>query len=329
MVSKISNRAGAASRDEDYKNITGKLQFGSSALCRLGTPSGLGTIRALEPRILLDAAALATGAEAVDNQAAIDAQNWQQSQIDSEGATNGAAPVAPVSTETELLAGGIDPSTNGLQEIAFVDASVEDMQAILDSLGPNVEVVIIDANTNGVEQIASVLADRQNIDAIHIISHGRSGTLDLGTTKLTEISMADKYADEMAVIKDSLSEDADILIYGCDFAAGTRGVNAVDALAEATGADVAASNDLTGAADLGGDWDLEVQSGSIETTAIAATAFSGILADGDTDGDGIHDADDLDDDNDGILDADESDGFVFTNEFGGTFGTLPTAAHRD
>ena len=40
-----------------------------------------------------------------------------------------------------------------------------------------------------------------------------------------------------------------------------RGVSAVEALALATGADVAASTDLTGAAELGGDWDLEVTAG--------------------------------------------------------------------
>ncbi|MGJ3626836.1 DUF4347 domain-containing protein [Sphingomonas sp. MMS24-JH45] len=44
----------------------------------------------------------------------------------------------------------------------------------------------------------------------------------------------------------SLSPGGDILIYGCDFAAGDRGAQALAAFAHATGADVAASTDTTG-----------------------------------------------------------------------------------
>ena len=73
------------------------------------------------------------------------------------------------------------------------------------------------------------------------------------------------YADELAAIGQSLSEKADLLIYGCNFGQGELGGNAAARLAQLTGADVAASVDLTGHADLGGDWDLEYSVGSIET----------------------------------------------------------------
>ena len=61
-----------------------------------------------------------------------------------------------------------------------------------------------------------------------------------------------------------LSENADLLIYGCNFAEGQVGENAADTLANLTGADIAASDDLTGHASLGGDWDLEYRSGEID-----------------------------------------------------------------
>ncbi len=221
---------------------------------------------ALEPRILFDGAAVASGVEAVDA---------------GDAGENVLAPQAIDSAnDTQLLdaLSGVGPADEQRTEIAFVDITVEDYQSILAALGDNVEVVLIDSAGDGVEQLASVLRDRSDIDAIHIISHGRSGTLDLGTSKLTEISMAGKYADELVVIADAMSENGDILIYGCDFADGYRGANAVNALAAATGADVAASDDLTGAAVLGGDWDLEVKSGAIETDAIEALAFSSVLA---------------------------------------------------
>ena len=56
----------------------------------------------------------------------------------------------------------------------------------------------------------------------------------------------------------------DILIYGCDVSEGSTGLQLIDSIAKATGADVAASRDLTGAARLGGNWTLEDNTGNIE-----------------------------------------------------------------
>jgi hypothetical protein len=46
-------------------------------------------------------------------------------------------------------------------------------------------------------------------------------------------------------------------IYGCNLAASEDGKALVDSLARLTGTDVAASDDLTGSLDKGGDWELE------------------------------------------------------------------------
>ena len=82
---------------------------------------------------------------------------------------------------------------------------------------------------------------------------------------------------------DALTEDADLLIYGCDLTATAEGEQLVDSLAQITGADVAASDDLTGHKDLGGDWELEYDSGSIESkVAISVETqqnWTGLLAD--------------------------------------------------
>ena len=214
---------------------------------------------ALEPRVLFDGAALAT---ALDT--ALDLQHQDQSPA--------------VSPLAEALA---DPQPDAVT-IVFVDDKVENYAEIIAQFGAGVEIHIIDGGRDGVEQIADILAGRSGIEALQIISHGRSGTLDLGSTKLTEASMAGRHADEMAVIRAALSSRADILVYGCDFAAGSRGQDAIAALAAATGADVAASIDLTGAADLGGDWDLEAAVGAIETQGITGTEWHGLLTTGNT-----------------------------------------------
>ncbi len=188
-------------------------------------------------------------------------------------------PIADTSPDLfTALAGAPYEATRQIYEIAFIDASLEDVDNLVAAMGPNVEVHILNPARDGVEQMAEILSSRQDISAIHILAHGRSGTLDLGTAKLTAASIAAGHANEMAVIRSALSENADILVYGCDFAAGTRGQNAVAALAEATGADVAASNDLTGAAQLGGDWVLEEFTGALETEMFAAAEWQHLLA---------------------------------------------------
>ena len=316
MTKKSGNGASVSARD--INSNEGGADKHDSVLHKLGVPAGLGTMRALEPRILLDAAALATFSDAASDQAALEASQWQREQqpdLPHTGEGFSALPT-PVQVEQSPPLPLIDenslnddfsltdgPTTSGSNQIVFIDSAIEDLQSIVESIGDGIKIVIIDANSDGVEQIASVLESRENIDAIHIFSHGRSGTLDLGSTKLTEASIASRHADEIETIRAALSENADILLYGCDFGANARGVSAIEALADATGADIAASEDLTGAANLGGDWDLEIEAGSVETEVIAAAAFAGVLID--SDGDFIDDLVDDDDDNDGILDVNE------------------------
>ena len=150
-------------------------------------------------------------------------------------------------------------------EIVFVDTSVEDYETILSGIDPNIQVVLLDSQQDGIEQIADYLSNQNSIDAIHLISHGDAGTLQLGTGTLNLVSMQGEYADELSTIGQALTQEADLLIYGCNFGEGDSGKEAATLLSKLTGADVAASDDLTGHESLGGDWDLEVESGSIET----------------------------------------------------------------
>jgi len=62
----------------------------------------------------------------------------------------------------------------------------------------------------------------------------------------------------------STNPERRLFLYGCDIAAEVEGQNFISRLAQITGADVAASQDATGSAALGGNWNLEYASGSIE-----------------------------------------------------------------
>jgi hypothetical protein len=116
-----------------------------------------------------------------------------------------------------------------------------------------------------------------NIVSVHIISHGNAGELYLGSGILNQASIQGQYADELAVIGQHLSANADILIYGCDFGQGKVGLEATNLLAALTGADIADSTNLTGSAALGGDWVMERQTGTIETRSLVAESWEGIL----------------------------------------------------
>jgi large repetitive protein len=164
------------------------------------------------------------------------------------------------------------------QEIIFIDAAVPDVANLLAAFSPTAEVHYLSATRGGAEQMADILAGRTGIDAIHILSHGREGSISLGTSQLTEASITGEYRQTLETIGHALTADGDILIYGCDVGANLRGFSTVSALARVTGADVAASDDVTGSVAQGGDWDLEISSGRIETTIIRAPEWDHILA---------------------------------------------------
>jgi hypothetical protein len=244
----------------------------------LATPSAFKqSLLSLEQRLMFDAAAAATAAEVQSEQVA---QDQAEAAVSSEGTAESTTPEQQESQELLHAIGSYSPGESST-EVVFVDPTVPDYESLLAGMGPNVEVVVLDASRDGVEQIAESLTGRSGIDAIHLISHGDAGTLQLGTGTLNAETMSTRYADEFTTIQQALSEQADILVYGCNFAEGEVGQAAVARLAELTGADVAANSDRTGHIDLGGDWKFETQVGSIETdlaiTDAAQMDWKGIL----------------------------------------------------
>ena len=124
------------------------------------------------------------------------------------------------------------------------------------------------------------------VDAIHLLSHGFGGGLNLGSLTLDNKNL-DDHAKILTQIGAALTDKGDFLLYGCDVASGEKGIDFIGRLAQATGADVAASEDATGAANLGGNWVLEISQGAIETSVAAGESlqksFGHLLAvDGDS-----------------------------------------------
>ena len=221
-------------------------------------------MRVLEPRVLLDAAAASTAVDMAD----------QAAHADFADANEAANMVA----DDTLPEGHVPaPQRDLSRDVVFIDGNVENIGELLGELDPDVEVHILDLSSDGVEQIADILEDREDIAAVHIFSHGGQGFLNLGSGQLSGESVTTSHVEALTRIGASLSDDGDILIYGCNFGAGEEGRAAAAQLAAVTGADIAASDDLTGDVDQGGDWDLEVIQGSIEAKAYEATGYKGVL----------------------------------------------------
>ena len=161
-------------------------------------------------------------------------------------------------------------SPNIRREVVFLDTSVADVQQLLDDLllqndaTRDFEIVLLRNEQDGVAQISEKLSQSKDFDAVHIVSHGTSGRVKLGGSWL-DVNNLDSYANQISRWRDSLTANADLLFYGCDFASNADGRTLVNSLAALTGADVAASVDDTGAAILGGNWELEYQIGHLES----------------------------------------------------------------
>ncbi|MFC1820404.1 DUF4347 domain-containing protein [Thermodesulfobacteriota bacterium] len=191
-------------------------------------------------------------------------------------------------TRAERIFHGLDPPTEvdpsiprdapilqpDIHEIVFVDPRVPEVQTLINPIlttqpdnNPSIEILILDPDTNGIEQISEALASFNNLSAIHIISHGSPGSLELGTTRLDSITL-NYYAARLETWGDSLVANGDILLYGCNIAKGEVGIEFVERLNKLTDADVAASTNSTGETALGGDWKLEYNTGAIEVQAL-------------------------------------------------------------
>jgi Domain of unknown function (DUF4347)/Concanavalin A-like lectin/glucanases superfamily len=169
----------------------------------------------------------------------------------------------------------VDAQQQRRREIIFVDPAVTDSQTLVDALiaqrggDADIEVVQLRADADGLAQIDAVLAGEHGIDALHIISHGEAGRLQLGNGVVDSAALQANAAS-LTGWQQALNADADILLFGCNVGEGAQGAAFISRLAALTGADVAASVDATGATTLGGDWELEASTGAIETAVNAA-----------------------------------------------------------
>lgn len=149
------------------------------------------------------------------------------------------------------------------RSIVFIDSRVQDAATLLQGLDPGTEVVFLQAGQDGLAQMAAALGEQGDVAAVQVIAHGSAGQLWLGSRFLDNTTLQQPEVQALlASLGRGLTAEGDLLVYACNTAQGSEGAQFVSNLAALTGADVAASDDRTGA---GGDWELEISSGALQT----------------------------------------------------------------
>ncbi|WP_181016204.1 DUF4347 domain-containing protein [Pseudanabaena sp. BC1403] len=179
-------------------------------------------------------------------------------------------------TQASLNATNIQQGWN----FVFIDSTVKNYQTLLDGTNGGSSVTVINPDQYGIQKVTATLASVTGANSLHIVSEGDVGNFWLGKDFVSTENIA-KYANDLQAWKTALSPAANILLYACNLASGENGAALVQAVKNYTGHDVAASTNRTGAVALGGDWNLEYQTGQNPATVIfndaATNAYQNVL----------------------------------------------------
>ena len=164
-------------------------------------------------------------------------------------------------------------------EVFFVDGSLPDQELLLRGVPPKASVVILEPSGNLIGQMVDHLQRSGPVESLHLLTHGAPGQLRLGETVI-DLAALRQQAKQLEILGSLLTGSKDIFLYGCEVASGNEGNEFIHMLSRLTGADVAASDDLTGSSAKKGDWDLELVVGQVNDRAIASLNYSELLVSG-------------------------------------------------
>lgn len=151
--------------------------------------------------------------------------------------------------------------TRDAAEIVLIDSRLDDAEALAAAARSGAVLLTFDSEAESAEDVLSRLTEwaessQHRISSLSILSHGAEGGFQFGADFVTTESLRGM-ENAWRELAEHFTEDADLAIYGCNVAASESGQNLLLRLAELTGADVAGSDNLTGGAELGGDWNFE------------------------------------------------------------------------
>jgi len=153
------------------------------------------------------------------------------------------------------------------------DSSLESLADLLDTNGHNTLVLQPEEGLVDLVEMVKQVYPEGDLRALHLYGHGMAGSQQLGRDTISQTTILEQN-ELWEELGNFTTDDSDLLLYGCKTGARLDGTTITDALAKVSGMDVAASDNITGSPSSinGADWDLEVQSGTINTSVASITS---------------------------------------------------------
>jgi len=163
--------------------------------------------------------------------------------------------------------------------LLVIDPDVRDADCLIADLSDSVDILLLVPGRSGLGQIADFLADRRDVPALHILSHGRPGALMLAGSRIDLAALVLSH-QTLETIGGALGPDARVVLYGCSVLAGPKGASFARFLSVVLRAEISGSLMPVGNLALGGDWILrDAQGDWVEPifSAQARAVYPGLL----------------------------------------------------
>ncbi len=172
--------------------------------------------------------------------------------------------------------------------VMVVSSGIADADTLAAAVGSNIAIVKYDAKTatlsSLLQEINQALAGEQADSigfAVHDAGDGRFALTQDEVVSIVSLVTSNTQQDFWSEVGGLVNENGRIDILACNLTATESGQLLVNELEHITGVNVAASNDITGNAEVGGDWTLETDDVDVAAAYFSRPAlqdFEGALA---------------------------------------------------
>ncbi|MBB4192043.1 Ca2+-binding RTX toxin-like protein [Rhizobium aethiopicum] len=167
------------------------------------------------------------------------------------------------------------------REIAFVDQGINDLEAFLGGLRPEVEAIVLSDSEPAIRQMAHHLSAYNHLDRVHIVAHGAPGQIRFSSGAFSERDVAGS-TELFAKISAALGENGSMQLWCCATGKNDVGRRFAKFLHSCLNRSVAAASGFIGAVALGGSWCLDLQFGNAAPTPpltrSGLAAYQGVLS---------------------------------------------------
>ncbi|MBV6631926.1 MAG: DUF4347 domain-containing protein [Alphaproteobacteria bacterium] len=168
----------------------------------------------------------------------------------------------------------VTQGSSSVKELIVIDSAAPDKHLFYAQQSADVAIVEIPAGSDGLAELDRILGDYSGLESLHVVSHGEAGAIQLGDT-LVDAAALQANGGLLANLDAAMVDGGDVFLYGCEVGGDGSGQELLTIISEGANVDVAASDDLTGAAHLGGDGELEITVGDVDAeAAIAPSVFA-------------------------------------------------------